>query len=339
MKEVIFIDTTAGWDERITWYLPEHEIYSWMIRGLPGTFKEIAMNFANIDFQHLWTMELFSSGNNAVKLNQIIVALIVIIFGATISKIATRLLGRRLKLSKHIDTSTAYVIQKIVFYILLFVLTFISLSIAGIPITIFTVLGGALAIGVGFGAQNLFNNLISSFIILFEQPIRIDDIVEIDNQQGRIEEIGTRRVRIKRVDGVDLLVPNSFFLEKIVTNWTLSNQDVRGEVEVGIAYGSDTQLASKLVHTIATEHPRVNKSPEPIVLFNDFGNSALKFSLLFWASVTSPMDLRTITSDIRYSVDKAFRENGVVIAFPQQDVHIDSLKTPLRVRLEKSDNT
>lgn len=295
------------------------------------------MNFSNIDFQQIWTMELFSSGDTVVKLNQIIVALLVVIFGASISRLATSLLGRRLKASKHIEASTAYVIQKIVYYILLFVLTFISLSIAGIPITIFTVLGGALAIGVGFGAQNLFNNLISSFIILFEQPIRINDIVEIENQQGRIEEIGSRRIRIRRVDGVDLLVPNSFFLEKTVTNWTLSNQDVRGEVEVGIAYGSDTELASKLIHGVAAQHPRVNTYPKPTVLFNDFGSSALNFSLLFWASITNPMDLRTITSDLRFAIDKSFRENGVVIAFPQQDVHIDSLRSPLRVQLEQPD--
>ena len=151
------------------------------------------MNLTDINFQKLWQLELFSSGDNVVKLNQIIVALIVIIMGAALSQVITRLLGRRLKRSSHIQASTAYVIQKIAYYILLFVLTFVSLSIAGIPITIFTVLGGALAIGVGFGAQNLFNNLISSFIILFEQPIRIGDIVEIDQQEGRVEEISSRR--------------------------------------------------------------------------------------------------------------------------------------------------
>ena len=141
-------------------------------------------------------------------------------------------------------------------------------------------------------------------------------------------------MRIKRVDGVDLLVPNSFFLEKIVTNWTLSNRDVRGEVEVGIAYGSDTELASRLIYDIVRENPRINTYPEPVVLFNSFGNSALIFSILFWASVSTPMDLRTITSDIRYAIDKAFRSHGVVIAFPQHDVHIDWVHTPLRVRLE-----
>ncbi len=296
------------------------------------------MDFTSVNIEQIWNLELFSSGAHAVKLNQIVVALVVMIVGASLSNIITRIMGLRLRKMSHIQASTAYVIQKTIYYILLFILVFISLSIAGIPITIFTVLGGALAIGVGFGAQNLFNNLISSFIILFEQPIRIGDIIEYEGSQGRIEEIGSRRVRIRRVDGVDLIVPNSFFLEKTVTNWTLSNSDVRGELNVGIAYGSDTEKASKIILDIARDNRRVNPVPEPIVLFNSFGDNSLEFSLLFWSSVTTPMDLRTITSELRYAIDKAFRENEIVIAFPQRDIHFGP-RDALRVRLEKQEES
>ncbi len=208
------------------------------------------------------------------------------------------------------------------------------MPIAGIPITIFTVLGGAVAIGIGFGAQNLFNNLISGLILMVERPIRIGDIVELAGAEGRVADIGNRCVRIRRSDGIDVLVPNSHFLEQDVVNWTLNDSDIRGSLSIGVAYGSDIKKVKELMLKAAKEHPKIIQNLEILVLFDDFGDNSLLFNLLFWTKVTRPMDLRRIQSEIRFTLDATFKEAGISISFPQRDVHLDTL-TPLEIRLQR----
>jgi small-conductance mechanosensitive channel len=277
-------------------------------------------------------MELFSSSGSPVRLSQIVVALAVLTIGVIISQRLAGLIGRRIKKSGRINRSTAYLLQRLTFYILVVLITLIALPMAGIPVTIFTVMGGAVAIGVGFGAQNLFNNLISGIIIMIEQPIRVGDIVEVQGGQGRVEEISNRCVRVRRSDGIDVLIPNSFFLEQPVVNWTHSDRNIRGEVVVGTAYGSPVEQVRDLIMRAADEHKEIRREPAPIVLFEEFGDNSLNFRLLFWTPVSRPMDLRRIRSDLHYRIDALFREAGITIAFPQRDLHLDTLK-PLEVRL------
>ena len=282
----------------------------------------------------IWNLKLFSSGDSDIQLNQIVIAILTIYIGIYISKKLTQIVGNRLEALGKLDHNTAFILQKIVSYLLFVIVILIAMPIAGIPITIFTVLGGALAIGVGFGAQNLFNNLISGLILMIERPIRIGDIIEHGGMEGKIADIGNRCVRIRRSDGVDVLLPNSYFLEQEVINWTLNDSNIRGHVSVGAAYGSDTGMVKSLMEQAARNHPKVDKFQEVLVLFEDFGDNSLLFTVLFWTLVTRPMDLRRIQSDIRFEIDKTFREAGLVIAFPQRDVHIDSL-APLEVRIKQ----
>lgn len=286
-------------------------------------------------FTEVWTMELFSSSGSPVRLSQIIVALTVLIIGIMIGRRLAAVLGRRLQKSGRLDRSTAYLLQRMTFYVLVIFITLIALPIAGIPVTIFTVMGGAVAIGVGFGAQNLFNNLISGIIIMFEQPIRVGDIVEVQGGQGRVEEISNRCVRVRRSDGIDVLIPNSFFLEQPVVNWTHSDRDIRGELVVGVAYGSPAEQVRDLIMQAAGEHDKVRKDPAPVVLYEEFGDNSLNFRLLFWTPVSRPMDLRRIRSDLHYRIDALFREADITIAFPQRDLHLETLK-PLEVRVISS---
>lgn len=283
-------------------------------------------------FTDVWNMQLFSSSGSPVTLSQIVVALTVMVAGILIGRRIASAIGGRLQRSGRFNRSTAYLLQRLIFYVLVVVITLIALPIAGIPVTIFTVMGGAVAIGVGFGAQNLFNNLISGIIIMIEQPIRVGDIVEVEGGQGRVEEISNRCVRVRRSDGIDVLIPNSFFLEQPVVNWTHSDSDIRGELAVGVAYGSPTEQVRNLIMQAAGEHTEIRKEPEPIVLYEEFGDNSLNFRLLFWTPVSRPMDLRRIRSDLHYRIDALFREAGITIAFPQRDVHLDTLK-PLEVRL------
>ena len=285
-------------------------------------------------FVQVWNMELFSSSGSPVRLSQIVVALAFLVVGIVVGRRFAVMIGRRLERSGRFNRSTAYLLQRLTFYLLVVIITLVALPIAGIPVTIFTVMGGAVAIGVGFGAQNLINNLISGIIIMIEQPIRVGDIVEVQGGQGRVEEISNRCVRVRRSDGIDVLIPNSFFLEQPVVNWTHSDSDIRGEVAVGVAYGSPTEQVRDLIMQAADEHKDVRKDPEPIVLFEEFGDNSLNFRLLFWTPVSRPMDLRRLRSDLHYRIDALFRQDNITIAFPQRDVHLDTLK-PLEVRLAR----
>lgn len=280
----------------------------------------------------LWHAELFTAGDAPVHLNQLIIAFLVAVMGILVARRLTIAAQRRLTQFTTIDRNAAAAIQKIIFYLLVGIVIMIALPIAGIPITIFAVMGGALAIGVGFGAQNLFSNLIAGLMIMSEKPIRLGDVVEVGDMRGKIEDIGSRSTRIRRFDGIDVLVPNSHFIQNPVVNWTLSDADVRGSVTVGVAYGSDTKLVASLIRQAAEEEAEVLKEPEISVFFTDFGDNALMFELYFWCNISRPVSLRQIQSNLRFRIDELFREAGISIAFPQRDVHLDTLR-PLQVSL------
>lgn len=288
---------------------------------------------------NVWSLELFKSGGNSIQLNQVIIATIHLIVGLIVSKKLSVILSKKIIQMGKIDAVKAHMIRRIIYFVLLTIFIFIALPIAGIPIAAFTILGSAVAIGVGFGAQNLFNNLISSFILMVEKPIRIGDIVALGDTVGRISDIGNRCVCVRSGDGIDILVPNSHFLEKQVTNWTLSDQNLRGELKVGVAYGSPVEKVKELLEKVALDNEQVHKQPPPFVLFEDFGDNALIFTLFFWARVSLPLDLRRVSSALRFQIDAQLREHGIVIAFPQRDVHLNSLQ-PIEVRLtEKEQKT
>jgi small-conductance mechanosensitive channel len=283
----------------------------------------------------IWHAQLFHAGDTTIHLNQIVIALLVAVIGIWLSRRITNVVRNRLTNVGRLNRNAALAIQKIVFYLLVAIVVMIALPIAGIPITIFTILGGAIAIGVGFGAQNLFNNLISGIIIMAEQPIRLGDIVEVGSNQGRVEEIGNRCTRLRRPDGIDVLIPNSHFLENEVVNWTLSDTDIRCTVSVGVAYGSPTREVERLILQAINEQERVSKDKDVFVLFTEFGDDALIFESYFWTNISRPLDRRRLESEIRYRIDHLFRESSITIAFPQRDVHLDSTR-PVQVQMVSS---
>jgi small-conductance mechanosensitive channel len=199
-----------------------------------------------------------------------------------------------------------------------------------IPITALAFISGAVAIGVGFGAQNIINNLISGWILMSEQPVRIGDFVELDSHRGIVESIGNRSTRIKRTDGVHLLVPNSQMLESVVVNWTLIDRNFRTSVRVGVAYGSPVRLVEKFLLQAANEQPDALVEPSPVVIFEDFGDNALIFEVFFWCQGGGERELRVIRSDVRFRIEQYLGANDIVIAFPQRDVHLYA-KTPLEI--------
>jgi small-conductance mechanosensitive channel len=164
-----------------------------------------------------------------------------------------------------------------------------------------------------------------------ERPVRIGDFIELDDNRGTVETIGNRSTRIRRIDGVHLLVPNSQLLDRMVVNWTLVDKKFRTTVRVGVVYGSPVRLVETLLYRAVKEHSETLKEPAPVVIFEDFGDNALIFDVFFWCVAQAERDLRMIRSDIRFRIDELCAEHDIVIAFPQRDVHLYA-KTPIEVR-------
>lgn len=288
------------------------------------------------DFAHrLWNYEIFIAEDTVlvggqkvtkerpVTTGKVAVAVAILVVGlwlVFLLRDRTRsLVARYLRL----EAGTAVLIEKILTALIIIAVFAFALITVKIPLTIFAFMGGALAIGVGFGAQNLINNWISGMILLFERPIKVGDVVEVDGNRGRVIEIGARCSQVRRFDGFDMLVPNSEFLQKSVINLTLADELLRLKVRVGVAYGSPTREVARIMAAALAEHGRVLKEPEPVVLFENFGDSALLFSAYFWVQANASFDYRIIESDFRHMLDRRFGEAGIVIAFPQLDVHLN----------------
>jgi len=283
---------------------------------------------------NIWDLELWVIDEHGVTVKKLVMALIILIIGFIFVKRIFLFWVRGLLARVHMKETTTAAVEKIINYVVILLIILFALRVVNMPLTLFTFLGGAVAIGVGFGAQNLINNFISGFIVMAEQPIKIGDLVEIEGMFAMVEEIGARCTRIRTGGNVQILVPNSSFLEKNIINWTLSDKEVRAQVTVGVVYGSPVRDVERLMLQVADEHTKVKKAPKPFVLFNDFGDNSLIFDLYFWISMNRIMDRRIIESDIRFHTDELFREAGIVIAFPQRDVHLDTQK-PLEFRLVK----
>jgi potassium efflux system protein len=287
--------------------------------------------------KNIWNLELWVIDEHGVTVKKLAMALITLIIGFVFVRRVILHWIRGLLVHVHMKETTTAAVEKIINYFIIFLIVLFALRVVNMPLTLFTFLGGAVAIGVGFGAQNLINNFISGFIVMAEQPIKIGDLIEIEGTFAMVEEIGARCTRIRTGGNVQILVPNSSFLEKNIINWTLSDKEVRAQVTVGVIYGSPVRETERIMLQVADEHKKVRKAPKPFVLFNDFGDNALIFDLYFWISMNRIMDRRVIESDIRFRIDELFREAGIVIAFPQRDVHLDVPK-PLEFRIVKDED-
>ncbi len=284
------------------------------------------------DVLAIWRQELGSPGDSPVTVGKVCTGLALLFCGVFISRRATKVFSHRVLPRAGIHDGAAVAVESLAFYALVITTVLMALHLINVPLTVFTFMGGAVAIGVGFGSQSILNNFISGVILLIERPIRVGDMIEVGSLHGTVEHIGMRSTRIRTGTNSEIIVPNSSFLEGNVVNWTLSDSTIRCCVQVGIAYGSPTRDAARWLKRAADEHGLVLKKPESFVWFADFGDSALTFELHFWIGVRTLGDRRRIESDLRFIIDQYFREAGIVVAFPQREVHLDTTM-PLEVRM------
>ena len=209
------------------------------------------------------------------------------------------------------------------------------LSSLGFSLTSLTVVAGGLSVGVGFGMQNIVQNFISGLMVIFGRIIREGDVVEVGGILGVVRKVDIRSTQVETYDNAVVFIPNSQFLSNTFTNWTHNGRRVRRQITIGVAYGSNLQLCMKLLAQVASEHPRVLRTPAPIVYFDDFAASSLNLILRYWVA---DIDHGASTmTDIRLRVNELFTENNIEISFPQLDVHIKKDAASPRLPDERGD--
>lgn len=327
------------------------ELQSWLedieriqqTRSITDRMKDFAGMFPHI-LRNVWSFELFAIEDSVEVAGQKIIssrgvtvgksvgAILLLLFGYSI----TAYLGRRVQLMmiSRFGTSAhqANVIRRWLMALTIFSLLVITLNLARIPLTVFAFLGGALAIGVGFGTQTIIKNFISGILILMERNMKVGDTVDVDGVVGRVVTVDMRASTILGFDGVETVIPNSTFLENKVTNWTHTNAKLRRNVRVGVAYGSQITRVRDVLNECAQAHELVLKNPPPEVLFEDFGDSSQVFAVYFWINFGPEVNPLQVASDLRFMIDQRFSEEKISIAFPQRDVHLDS-SLPFRIEM------
>ena len=265
-------------------------------------------------------IKLFETEKLAVTISNILIVILILVITKTVIELIKRLF-RKQAARKNIDVGKSHAILQLLRYILWITAIVACLDIIGINITIFLAGSAALLVGLGLGLQHVFQDFIAGIILLFEGSIKVGDIVEIEEQTvGRVKEIGLRTSKIETRNNIIMIIPNSKFITDNVINWSHIEKKSRFSVSVGVAYGSDVELVRDVLISCANEHNEVSKKPSAFVKFEDFGESSLDFELYFWTSNNFGVEI--IKSDLRFMIDKKFRENGIQIPFPQRDLHI-----------------
>ncbi|MEM6821820.1 MAG: mechanosensitive ion channel domain-containing protein [Verrucomicrobiota bacterium] len=283
-------------------------------------------------FEWIWNVEVYAVEDKPIRGKNFLYVFCLIILGLIIAGVISRLVGSIALPRMGIRHGTAYAWQTLIYYVLVIFVGVSSFAILGLSLTSFSVASGALAVGIGFGSQKLINNFISGVILLVERPITRGDVIEIDRTIAKVERIGLRSTKVQTYAGTHVIIPNSLLLETSVTNWTHSEHYVRCELQIGVAYGTEARAVEALILQALREHSHVQSNPEPSVCFTEFGDNALQFTGFFWVEA----DRRIVTSsDLRFRIDELFRTHGIIMPFPQRDVHLTT-STPLEVRLDTS---
>jgi small-conductance mechanosensitive channel len=275
----------------------------------------------------------FTVGGVRISLVDIALAITVFAVGLVVTRIVRQGLSDRVLPKTSLDVGVRNSIAVGAGYIGVILAVLMAIGVLGIDLSNIALVAGALSVGIGFGLQNIVNNFVSGLILLIERPIKVGDWVVVGATQGYVKQINVRATEITTFERASVILPNSELLSSAVTNWTHKDKMGRVEVRVGVAYGSDTEKVQDILLACAKAHPDVMSWPAPYVIFVDFGASSLDFDL---RAYMRDVEKRLIVgSDLRFAVDKAFREAGIEIPFTQQDIHlrdIDRLEQALAGR-------
>jgi len=282
-------------------------------------FKQIQKYFNNI--KDFLSINLIDIGDASITLWTLLyfIFLAWLLFFST-AKLRKWMVYKVLSQSK-IELGVRLAVGTIIRYGVLILGLLIVVQTVGINLSAITILAGALGIGIGFGLQNVTNNLVSGIIILFERPIKVGDRIQVGEVFGDVVNISMRSTMVVTNDNISVIVPNSEFISSTVINWSHNDRNIRFNIPVGVSYKEDPENVKRILLEVANQADGVLQDPKPDVLFEEFGESSLNFMLQIWTSdyITTPGILKSV---LYFEIFKKFRENNIEIPFPQRDLHI-----------------
>jgi small-conductance mechanosensitive channel len=277
-------------------------------------------------------------GSITISMSRILGMILIIVVSYFLANIFKVLFGNSELVNKSLSKGFLFAINKTVGYIIIIIGFIIGFAYAGIDLGKFSLLAGALGVGIGFGLQNIVNNFISGLILLYERPVEVGDIITVGSLMGEVKSIGVRASKIRTFDGAEVVVPNGNIISNDLINWTLSDKKRRLEIKIGVEYGSNPNEVLKLLQKVAVNNDKVLVDPAPTVLFDGFGESSLDFRLLAWVHFNESLSTK---SQLSIAVYDALSEANIGIPFPQIDLHIKEHLTeqPKVVTPKAPDNT
>jgi small-conductance mechanosensitive channel len=296
----------------------------------------------------LYTLELFSLrtpvvenirialsaklevGQLSISLGNVVAFIVTVWLSFLLSRFLLFLLDEDIYPRISLARGVPYAVSTMLHYAILLIGFFFAVAAMGIDMTNFTILAGAFGVGLGFGLQNIVNNFVSGLILLFERPVHVGDMIQVGNWDGRLRRIGMRASVIRTLEGSEVIVPNGQLISEEVLNWTLSDQQRRLEIPVGVAYGTDPERVIKILTEVSSKHPDIMPEPPPDTLFLGFGDSALDFQLRAWTSNFKRW--QNIKSELAIGMNSALRDADISIPFPQRDLHLKSVVESVKLR-------
>ena len=252
-----------------------------------------------------------------ISVKSLLVVIVVLFATSVFLKLLRKLITRNLPAHDKVKFVSLFSYGKWFIYVIILLMVFNNM---GVNVTAIFAASAALLVGIGLALQTLFQDIISGVFILVDQSVKVGDIIELDGKVGRVEEINLRTTRAVTIDNKVLVIPNHKYLTNSLYNWTENGSETRENVQVGVAYGSDIHLVKKLLMEVAKNHPLVIDHPEPLVLFTNFEDSSLDFKLIF--TLKDSFQAAIPQSEMRFEIDKVFKDHNISIPFPQRDVHV-----------------
>jgi len=265
---------------------------------------------------------LFRFSEHEIKVSTLLIVLLIFVATKFLLWIIRKAIFRKQTVER-IEKSNAYSLYQIIKYVLWIISILFMLQTLSISITVLLAGSAALLVGIGLGLQQTFNDFISGIILLIEGTTKVDDVLEIDGEVVKIQEIGIRTSKGLTRDDIIVIIPNSAITSNKVINWSHQSKKTRFRINVGVAYGSDVDLVVKVLEASALEHPQISHKDYIEARFVDFGNSSLDFHLLFYSD--NVFRIEKVKSEIRKIINRKFIENNIVISFPQVDVHVKDI--------------
>lgn len=270
-------------------------------------------------FIEILNTPLFKLHGSSISITSFVLSLLIFFISFKLSSFLGRVVNRAL-MKKAVDSGIRDSLERFTRYLFVTVGTLFSLDILGFSISSLAALGAVLMVGVGFGLQNITQNFISGIILLIERPVKVGDIIRVGDAIGKVVDIRVRSTVILTRDDISVIIPNSKLISEEVVNDSFSGNKIRQHVKVGVAYGSDLEKVKSILLEVAKKHDKVRSTPDPLVVFENFGDSSLDFDLRFWTDDLWGVD--QTASQLRFMIYQEFNLKNISIPFPQRDIHI-----------------